>query len=340
MTSSPSERTVRRDRSATLSIVVPLFNEAGNVEELLRRITAVVRSLPEPPAAYELICIDDGSRDATRDLLAAAAACDPHVRLIALSRNFGHQIAATAGLDAARGDAVVLMDGDLQDPPELIAAFLERFRAGYDVVYATRRRRTGESRFKIWTAAAFYRIVRRLTNVSIPVDTGDFRLMSRSVIDALRRSRERHRFIRGLVSWVGFRQVGVEYDRDPRFSGETKYPVSKMFRFAIDGITAFSEIPLRFASYLGFIVSIVAFVVAIVEIGIRIFTGYNLPGYTSTMFAILFLGGVQLIGIGILGEYIGRIYDEIKGRPLYLVAESIGSGLSADAEPSSARGTR
>jgi len=336
---SPSERDVRRDRSATLSIVVPLFNESGNVEELLRRTTAVVAALPDPPADYEIVCVDDGSRDTTRAQLIDASHRDAHIRVIALSRNFGHQIAATAGLDAARGDAVVLMDGDLQDPPELIAAFLERFRAGYDVVYATRRRRAGESRFKIWTAALFYRVVRRLTNVSIPVDTGDFRLMSRRVIEALRRTRERHRFIRGLVSWVGFNQTGVEYDRDARYSGGTKYPVSKMLKFAIDGITAFSEVPLRMASYLGFFASGFAFVYAVVVLILK-FAHLNAPGYTSTMIAVLFLGGIQLIGIGILGEYVGRIYDEIKARPLYLVADSVGSGLSEGASPSIVAGTR
>jgi glycosyltransferase involved in cell wall biosynthesis len=332
---TPSALVLRRERAATLSIVIPLFNEAGNVDELLRRVATVVRGLPEPPLDYEVICIDDGSRDATCEKLVAAARIDPHLRVLALSRNFGHQIAATAGLDAARGDAVVLMDGDLQDPPELIGDFLERYRAGYDVVYATRRRRSGESRFKILTAAAFYRVVRRLTNVSIPVDTGDFRLMSRRVVDALGQTRERHRFIRGLVSWVGFNQTGVEYDRDARFSGETKYPFSKMLKFAIDGITAFSEIPLRFASYLGFISSTFAFLYAVVVLVLK-FSGYNEPGYTSTILTVLFLGGVQLIGIGILGEYVGRIYDEIKARPLYLVAENVGAGLggAADSVPS------
>jgi dolichol-phosphate mannosyltransferase len=287
-----------------------------------------VRGLPEPPLDYEIVCVDDGSRDATREKLLAAARIDTHLRVLALSRNFGHQIAATAGLDAARGDAVVLMDGDLQDPPELIAAFLEQYHAGYDVIYATRRRRSGESPFKIFTAAAFYRVVRRLTNVSIPVDTGDFRLMSRRVVDALRQTRERHRFIRGLVSWVGYNQIGVEYDRDARFSGETKYPFSKMLKFAIDGITAFSEIPLRFASYLGFITSTFAFLYAVVILILK-FLHYNEPGYTSTILTVLFLGGVQLIGIGILGEYVGRIYDEIKARPLYLIAENVGGGLAA-----------
>jgi glycosyltransferase involved in cell wall biosynthesis len=329
---SPSQALdVRRGADATLSVVVPLFNEADNVDELLRRIRGVIAGLRVAPAAYELILVDDGSRDATLEKLLAASHGDPHLRVISLSRNFGHQIAATAGLDAARGDAVVLMDGDLQDPPELIDDFLAKFREGYDVVYATRRRRAGESRFKLFTAALFYRVIRRLTNVSIPVDTGDFRLMSRRVVAALRSSRERHRFIRGLVSWVGFRQTGIEYDRAERFSGESKYPVSKMLKFAIDGITAFSEIPLRLATWFGFVVSVVAFGVALFEIGLHVFTGYNLPGYTSTIFAILFLGGVQLITIGILGEYVGRVYDEIKGRPLYLVAENVGSGLDAAA---------
>ena len=333
---------VRRGADATLSVVVPLYNEADNVAELLRRIREVVAGLRERPAAWELILVDDGSADSTLAQLLDAAAADPRVRVVSLSRNFGHQIAATAGLDAARGDAVVLMDGDLQDPPELIDAFLAKFREGYDVVYATRRRRAGESRFKLLTASIFYRTIRRLTNVSIPVDTGDFRLMSRRVVAALRNSRERHRFIRGLVSWVGYKQTGIEYDRAERFSGSSKYPLSKMLKFAIDGITAFSEIPLRIATWFGFVVSAVAFVVAVVEIGIRVFTGYNLPGYTSTIFAILFLGGVQLITIGILGEYVGRVYDEIKGRPLYLVAENVGNGLDAasDSAPSTAPGTK
>ncbi|GAC1583544.1 MAG: glycosyltransferase family 2 protein [Candidatus Elarobacter sp.] len=309
-------------------MVVPLFNEADNVDELLRRIRTVLDGLSVAPAAFEVILVDDGSRDTTLAKLIAASQHDPNLRIISLSRNFGHQIAATAGLDAARGDAVVLMDGDLQDPPELIDDFLVKFREGYDVVFATRRRRKGESRFKLLTAAIFYRTIRRLTNVSIPVDTGDFRLMSRRVVSALRDSRERHRFIRGLVSWVGYRQTGIEYDRAERHAGASKYPFSKMLGFAIDGITAFSEIPLRIATWFGFIVSGVAFVVAMYEIALRIFTGYNYPGYTSTIFAILFLGGVQLIGIGILGEYVGRIYDEIKGRPLYLVAENVGEGLA------------
>ncbi len=303
----------------TLSVVAPLYNEEGNVAELVRRLRAAADGTPGIDG-YELVLVDDGSTDRTVEFLRAHAAVDPRIVLVRLSRNFGHQLAATAGLDASRGDAVVLIDADLQDPPELIPAMVERWRAGFDVVYAVRRKRSGESRFKILTARLFYRTTRRLTKVSIPVDAGDFRLMSRRVVDALASIRERHRFIRGLVSWVGFPQTALEYDRDARFSGSTKYPFSKMLRFAIDGITSFSEVPLRFASYFGFAVSGIAFAVGVFEIVLRIFTGYNLPGYTSTIFAILFLGGVQLIGIGILGEYVGRIYEEIKGRPLYVLA--------------------
>jgi len=302
-----------------LSAVIPLFNEEPNVTELLRRVHSVLAQLTGIDD-YEVICVNDGSSDDTLDALRTHVLDYPKLVIVSLSRNFGHQLAATAGIDIARGDAVVLMDGDLQDPPELIAQFVQKWNDGYDVVYAVRQIRKGESFFKLFTARTFYRITRRLTNVSIPVDAGDFRLLSRRVVDALKQTRERHRFLRGLVSWVGFKQIGVPYDRDARFAGSTKYPFSKMLRFAVDGITSFSEIPLRFASYFGFCVSFAAFVAAISEILIRMFTGYNLPGYTSTMFAVLFLGGVQLIGIGILGEYVGRIYDQIKGRPLYLIA--------------------
>jgi glycosyltransferase involved in cell wall biosynthesis len=311
--------------SEFLSVVVPLHDEEGNVVELVRRIRAVMAEIGGRPR-YEIVLVNDGSRDATLVRLRDLALTYHEIVVVNLSRNFGHQLAATAGLDVSRGDAVILMDGDLQDPPELILDFVERWREGYDVVYATRRKRKGESAFKIYTARAFYRLVRKMTNVSIPVDTGDFRLMSRRVVDVLKNSRERHRFLRGLVSWVGFPQIGVEYDRDERFSGKTKYPFRKMLRFAIDGITSFSDVPLRFASWLGFTVSIVAFIVAVIEILIKLFTGYNYPGYTSTIFAILFLGGVQLIAIGTLGEYVARIYDQVKGRPLYLIADVIRNG--------------
>ena len=302
-----------------ISIVVPLYNEEGNIAELVRRVAALAGSALLPTERYELVAVNDGSRDGTLAALRAAQRHVPQLTIVDLSRNFGHQIAATAGLDAAKGDAVILMDGDLQDPPELIGQFLEKWREGYDVVYATRKTRKGESPFKLFTAAVFYRTIRRLTNVSIPVDTGDFRLMSRRVVDALGQTREKHRFLRGLVSWVGYKQIGVEYERDARSSGQTKYPLSKMIKFAIDGITSFSEIPLRFATYLGFIISVCAFVYAVGVI-IAHFYGLNEPGYTSMMSVILFLGGVQLITIGIAGEYLGRIYDQVKARPLYLLS--------------------
>jgi len=307
----------------TLSVVVPLFNEEGNVAPLFDRLFAILERLPDRPS-FEAIVVNDGSTDGTLDAVRDQMRKRRNVVLVNLSRNFGHQLAATAGIEISQGDAVVLMDGDLQDPPELIEQFLERWRAGFDVVYAIRRKRKGESPFKIWTARAFYRVIKRLTRVSIPVDTGDFRLMSRRVVNALKRSPERHRFLRGMVSWVGFNQTGVEYDRDERLSGETKYPLPKMIRFAIDGVTSFSDVPLRFASYMGFCVSIVALIYALMVVGFKLFN-LNAPGYTrgwaSIIVAVVFLGGVQLIGIGILGEYIGRIHDEVKGRPLYLISD-------------------
>ncbi len=317
-----------------ISVVVPLFNEEGNVAELVRRITSIMDRVAVDEH-YEIVAVNDGSRDGTLAALHALQHVQPRLVVVDLSRNFGHQIAATAGLDAARGDAVVLMDGDLQDPPELIEAFLAKWREGYDVVYATRKTRKGESVFKLLTARVFYRTIRRLTNVSIPVDTGDFRLMSRRVVDALGETREKHRFLRGLVSWVGFKQIGVEYEREARLSGTTKYPFSKMLKFAIDGITSFSEIPLRFATYLGFFVSAFAFVYAVVVIVLKVL-GLNEPGYTSIMVVVLFLGGVQLVTIGIAGEYLGRIYDQVKARPLYLLS-SIDRGDAVAARPVAAR---
>ncbi len=306
-----------------LSIVVPLYNEAANVATLLERLTGVTQRL-SANVDCEIVLVNDGSSDATAATVREQMATRPNIVLVNLSRNFGHQLAATAGLEIAGGDAVVLMDGDLQDPPELIEAFLERWRAGYDVVYAVRRARPGESRFKLLTAGAFYRLINRMTKIAIPLDAGDFRLMSRRVVEALRRSPERHRFLRGMVSWVGFNQTAVEYDRDIRYAGTTKYPLTKMIRFAMDGITSFSDIPLRFASYLGFTVSAVAFIYALVVISFKLFSlkppAYT-PGWASTIVAVLFLGGVQLMSLGILGEYLGRVYDEVKGRPLYLISD-------------------
>jgi glycosyltransferase involved in cell wall biosynthesis len=307
----------------TLSVVVPLYNEEDNVAPLLDRIIGIVEQLPDRPS-YEIVLVNDGSTDRTLERIRAEIARRSSIVLVNLSRNFGHQLAATAGLDVAQGEAIVLMDGDLQDPPELIEQFMQQWRAGYDVVYAIRRTRKGESPFKLLTARIFYRTIKYLTNVDIPVDTGDFRLMSRRVVEALKRTRERHRFLRGIVSWLGFRQIGVTYDRDERRHGATKYPFSKMLKFAIDGITSFSEVPLRFASYLGFTVSTAAFIYAVIIVIFRAFhfgTPEYARGWASTMVVILFLGGVQLIGIGILGEYLGRIYDEVKARPLYLIQE-------------------
>jgi dolichol-phosphate mannosyltransferase len=290
---------------------------------LLERLGAVAARLGDE-ADFEIVLVNDGSTDGTLAAIREEMRRRPHVVLVNLSRNFGHQLAATAGLEIAAGEAMVLMDGDLQDPPELIEAFLRKWRQGYDVVYAVRRTRQGESRFKVFTARVFYRIIKRLTKISIPLDAGDFRLMSRRVVEALRRSPERHRFLRGMVSWVGFNQVSVEYDRDVRHAGTTKYPIAKMVRFAMDGITSFSDIPLRFASYFGFTVSAIAFIYALIVIAFKLFSlnppAYT-PGWASTIVAVLFLGGVQLMSLGILGEYLGRVYDEVKARPLYLISD-------------------
>jgi glycosyltransferase involved in cell wall biosynthesis len=300
-----------------ISVVCPAFNEEGNIREVVERVDQILCARRDH-LPYEIIVVNDGSTDATLDVARDLIARYPALRVVNLSRNFGHQLAATAGIDVARGDAVILMDSDLQDPPELIDAFLERWQQGYDVVYAVRRSRKGESSFKIATARWFYRLAQRWTSIALPLDSGDFRLISRRVADVLRHSREKHRFLRGLTSWAGFRQIGVPYDRDARHAGISKYSLPKMLRFAIDGLTSFSEIPLRFATYVGFFVSCFSFVYALVILGLK-FAHRNTPGYTSMMVAILFLGGVQLITIGILGEYVGRIYDQSKHRPLYVI---------------------
>ncbi|HEY1869121.1 MAG TPA: glycosyltransferase family 2 protein, partial [Candidatus Cybelea sp.] len=283
---------MRNRERPLLSIVVPLYNEAANVTPLVERIGDAVDRL-NAEYDHEIVLVNDGSSDGTAAVARREMERRSNIILVTLSRNFGHQLAATAGLEIARGDAVVLMDGDLQDPPELIEGFVQKWRTGYDVVYAVRRARAGESRFKLWTARAFYRIIKRLTKVAIPVDAGDFRLMSRRVVDALRRSPERNRFLRGMVSWVGFNQTALEYDRDVRYAGKTKYPLSKMVRFAMDGITSFSDIPLRFASYVGFTVSAIAFLYAIYVIVSKVFNVRPLaytPGWASTIVAVLFLG--------------------------------------------------
>lgn len=301
------------------SIVAPNYNEAETIEKFYQRVRDVMESLGEP---WELVYVDDGSSDGSTDLIRSLARLDPRLRPVIFARNFGHQIAVTAGLDYSRGQAVVLMDSDLQDPPEVIPDMVDKWREGYEVVYAVRSEREGESWFKLWTASLFYRIIYRITDVNIPLDTGDFRLLDRKVVDVLNQMRERHRFLRGMSVWVGFRQTGVQYKRAARIAGETKYPLRKMLKFASDAITGFSYFPLQLATYLGFFsagLSILAIPAVIIT---RLAGAQAFFGQATTLIAVLFLGGVQLISLGILGEYIGRLYDEAKGRPLYIVSEA------------------
>ena len=314
-----------------LSVVVPCFNEEAVLRETHRRLSAVLERLDG--LDYEVVYVDDGSRDRTPLVLQQLQAGDRRVRVVRFSRNFGHQIAVTAGVEHARGDAVVLIDADLQDPPEVIPEMVARWREGHDVAYGVRTDRPGESAFKLATAKAFYRGINRLSETPIPLDTGDFRLMDRKVVDALAAMPERDRFVRGMVSWVGFRQVAVPYRRDPRLAGESKYPLLKMVRFALDGVTSFSVQPLRVATWLGFAVSGLALVGILYALGLRLFTSTWVAGWTAMMIAVLFLGGVQLLSLGVIGEYIGRIYGEAKRRPLYLVQERLGFDRARREEP-------
>ncbi len=301
------------------SIVVPVYNEAESLPELYRRVREVMETLGEP---WELVLVDDGSVDGSTEHIRRLAQSDPRVRPVIFARNFGHQIAVTAGLDYARGQAVIIMDADLQDPPEIIPRLIERWREGYEVVYAVRAEREGETWFKKVTAAFFYRLIYRIADVKIPLDTGDFRLLDRKVVDVLRRMRERHRFLRGMAAWVGFRQIGVEYRRAARFAGETKYPFRKMLRLALNAITGFSYFPLQLATFFGFFCAGLAIFSIPIVIILRMTGWQAFQGQATTLISVLFLGGVQLISLGILGEYIGRIYDEVKGRPLYIVREA------------------
>jgi glycosyltransferase involved in cell wall biosynthesis len=308
-----------------LSVVVPCYNEEQVIKETLRQLLRLADALPE--VRTELIFVDDGSRDETCRLLKLAAQADPRVKILSFARNFGHQIAVTAGIDAAAGDAVVLIDADLQDPPEVIRQMLARWHEGYDVVYGTRIERDGESAFKRASAKAFYRLLNRLSDIAIPLDTGDFRLMSRRVVEALRTMPERDRFVRGMVSWVGFKQVALPYRRAERFAGETKYPLRKMLRFATDGLLSFSTKPLQLSIGLGAFSSLLAFAGIVYALGVRLFTDRWVEGWAGLFIAVMFLGGVQLITVGILGEYVGRIYNEVKRRPLYVVGETVGLDL-------------
>ena len=300
-----------------LSVVIPVFNEEINIVPMYDRLLS---ALSDIVSSLEILYVDDGSADTSWEKISELATRDERVRGVRFARNFGHQAALTAGVDVARGRAVVIIDGDMQDPPEVIPEMVDRWREGFEVVYGQRESREGETWFKLATASAFYRILRGITNVDIPVDTGDFRLMGPRAVAAFRAMPERNRFIRGLVSWIGFPQIAVKYQRQARQAGGTKFPVRKMVRFALDGITSFSFFPLRLATWTGFGVSIFAFLYIVVVLILKA-TGVSWLGYTSLMASILFLGGVQLLMIGIMGEYLARIFDEVKRRPLYLVGD-------------------
>lgn len=301
-----------------ISVVVPVHNEEGNLLMLHQRLTAALQSLGR---SYELLFVNDGSQDRSLVILRELAGQDPYVRYLDLSRNFGHQIAVTAGLDHCTGKAVVIIDADLQDPPELIPELYQRHREGFEVVYARRRQRKGEGFMKRWTARMFYRLLRRLTKIDIPLDTGDFRVIDRKVVEVLKQMPEQNKFLRGQISWAGFRQTSVDYDRDERHAGRTSYTYSKMLRFALDGITAFSEVPLRFITLTGFLVSGVAFLLIVYAVLSYFFSPGYQTGWASQMVSFLFIGGIQLIGIGIIGEYLARIGANVRQRPLYIVAE-------------------
>jgi polyisoprenyl-phosphate glycosyltransferase len=307
--------------TAYYSVVIPVFNEAEVLPALYQRLK---KTLEETGDSFEIIFVDDGSTDRSPQILRELRVQDPRVKLVSFSRNFGHQIAITAGLDYSSGDPVIVMDGDLQDPPEVIPQLVAEWRAGNEIVFAVRSSRAGEGLFKRATASIYYRILRRLTTTQIPVDAGDFRLMSRAAVTALQSIRERNRYVRGLVGWIGFRQSSINYARDSRYAGSTKYPITRMIKFALNGIFSFSFLPLQLATYLGFAVSLVSFIYLVYAIWLKLFTTRVVQGWASVMVAVLFVGGVQLVGLGIMGEYIGRIYDEVKQRPLYLVDSAAG----------------
>jgi polyisoprenyl-phosphate glycosyltransferase len=313
MSVSPDLPSVSPRTPHLVSVVAPVYNEEEAIEEFHTRVCTALKGL-----RFELVLVDDGSTDGSPMMLQRLADSDPRVRVVQLSRNFGHQTALTAGLDHAGGDAVVMLDADLQDPPELIPKMLDHWRAGCDVVYAVREYRAGESRFKLSTARWFYALFDKLAQVELQHNSGDFRLLDRRALDALLSMRERNRFLRGMTVWVGYTQAAVPYERDPRYAGETKYTLSKMLRFSLDAISSFSHRPLQLATLLGFMISTLAFIAIPVVVVLRLLGSY-LPGFSALTIVVLLLGGIELIAIGIIGEYVGRIYDEVKGRPLYLV---------------------
>ena len=310
-----------------ISLVVPAYNEAAVLPEFLERAKAVLNGTG---LSWEIIFADDGSHDATADIIRSQHDRDPRIGLISLSRNFGKEIAMTAGLDHSTGKAVIVIDADLQDPPELIPDMLALWGKGYDIVFARRTIREGETAFKRATAYLFYRVINLLVDRPIPADVGDFRLMSRRAVDAVLRTRERHRFMKGLFAWIGFRQTEILYERSPRAAGQTKWGYWRLWNFSIEGITSFSIGPLQFASYLGFLIAALAAMYGIIIIVRTILHGNPVPGYPSLLVIVLFLGGVQLLTLGIIGEYVGRIFNETKGRPLYLIADSLPASLPED----------
>jgi dolichol-phosphate mannosyltransferase len=301
------------------SVIIPVFNEEENIQMLYDRLSGVMAALSPD---FELLFVNDGSKDQTFPMVKALAAKDSRIRYINLSRNFGHQIAVSAGLDACHGDRVVIIDADLQDPPELILEMDQKMNQGFQVVYARRRRRDGESIAKLFTARLFYRLLASIASIDIPLDTGDFRIMDRKVVNVLKGMPEQNKFLRGQISWIGFRQTFVEYDRSERFGGKTGYTYTKMFRFALDGITSFSDAPLRLASWMGFVVSGVAFLALVYALYGKLVSHESVPGWASVIVSILFLGGIQLISLGFIGEYLSRISSNVKQRPLYVIDET------------------
>lgn len=302
------------------SLIIPVYNEEDSLDELYNRIFDVSKNFN---GEYEIIFVNDGSQDKSIEVLKRLYANDKRIIIINLSRNFGHQVAITAGMDFASGEAVITMDSDLQDPPEVIPRLIEKWQEGFEVVYGVRDERKGESIFKKITAKIFYRILNKMSNIKIPLDTGDFRLMDKKVVDVLKEIREENRYMRGLTSWVGFSQIGIVYKRDARFAGRTKYPLGKMIKLALDAFVSFSGLPLKMATYIGFLISFLSFIYLFYILWLKIFTAELIQGWSSLITAVLFIGGIQLICLGIIGEYIGRINNEVKRRPLYVVRNII-----------------